>query len=62
MRGETRFELYFFSVLLVLCIGTGIYFAFYLSWNKAALPIALLCVATISAVGGTFRAWRKSVR
>ena len=52
MAREARFEFYFFSVLLVLCIGTGVYFAFYLSWNRATLPIALLCVATISLCRG----------
>ena len=62
MTGETRFELYNFSVLLVLCIGSGVYFAFHLSWNRTPVPIALLCAATISAGAGTLRAWRKSVR
>jgi|HubBroStandDraft_1064217.scaffolds.fasta_scaffold88517_2 hypothetical protein len=41
MTRETRFELYFFSVLSVLCIGSGVYFAFHLSWNRTLLPIAL---------------------
>jgi hypothetical protein len=62
MTGETRFELYLFSALFVLCIGSGVYFAFHLSWNRTPFPIALLGVATLCAAAGTFRAWRKSAR
>ena len=59
---QTRFDLYFFGMLLLFCVGSGVYFAFHLSWNRTPDPIVLLSVATISAIAGTLRAWRKSVR
>jgi hypothetical protein len=59
---QTRFKLYFYGALAILCIGTGVYFAFHLSRNlMSVLQCALLSVATVSAFAGTYRAWRKSL-
>jgi hypothetical protein len=57
-----RFALYFRGALMVLLVGSGVYFAFHLAWNMMLVSFLLLCFGTVSAVMGFYRAWRKSPR
>jgi hypothetical protein len=57
-----RLDLYFRGALMVLLVGTGVYFAFHLAWNLILVSFLLVCFGSISAVAGFYRTWRKSPR
>jgi hypothetical protein len=61
-RGQPRFNLYYWGTLVVLCFGTGVYFAFHLAWNLTLISFLLVSIGTICAVAGLYRTWRKSSR
>ena len=58
--GRLRFDLYSWGALTVLLVGTGVYFALHLAWNLILVSFLLVCIGSISAVGGFYRTWRKS--
>jgi hypothetical protein len=55
-----RFDLYSSGTLMVLLVGTGMYFAFHLAWNLILVSFLLVYFGAISAVAGFYRRWRKS--
>ena len=55
-----RFDLYSWGILVVLLIGTGVYFGFHLGWNLILVSFLLACIGAFSAVAGFYRTWRKS--
>jgi hypothetical protein len=61
-NSRQRFDLYFRGALMVLLVGTEVYFAFHLAWNLILVSFLLVCFGSVSAVAEFYRTWRKSPR
>lgn len=57
-KKSRRFNFYYFAPLSLLSVATAIYLGLHLRKTSAVLAFALAIIASISATGGVFRAWR----
>jgi hypothetical protein len=51
-ENSRRFDLYYWGTLMILCFGTGVYFAFHLGWNLILVGFLLDCICAFAAVAG----------